>query len=145
MKYISLPYNCVPKLKYELKLNKNYLGCFGILSFLVKLFSRRFWVKSKADMFVSLWSCGFLARRVFDKMIFYVTKRCPLSFQVPSIQRLSAGAVGVVLRCKIVWSSACENSLLWEIFKQYEMLMWYWLPAGKSSKTVTWIITYAMW
>lgn len=114
MKYFSLPYNCVPKLKYELKLNKNYLGCFGNPLFLVKLFSRRFWVKWKAGMFVFLWSCGFLARRVFDKMIFYFTKWCPLCFQEPSIQRLSAGAVQVVLRWKIVWSSACENSLLWE-------------------------------
>lgn len=133
MKYFSLPNNCATKLKYELKLNTNYLWCFGKLLFLVKLFSRRFWV----TMFVFLWSGGFLAERVFDEMIFYFTKWCPFFFQVLPIQRLIAGAVEVVLRWKIVWSSACENSLLWEIFKQYEILMQCWLPAGKSLNTVT--------
>lgn len=79
-------------------------------------------------MFVFLWSCGFIARRVFDKMISYFIKRCPLSFQVPSIQRLSAGAC-FALKDTLIFS-------LWEltvreIFKQYEMLMWFWLPTGE--------------
>ena len=95
------------EIKIWTEINQNYLGCFGNLPFLVKLFSRRFWVKSKAGMFVFLWSCGFLARRVFDKMIFYFIKRCPLSFQVPSIQRSSAGAC-FALKDTLIFS-------LWEL------------------------------
>lgn len=107
-----------------------------------KMFSGLYTKKWESVACLLLWSPGFLARRVFDKVIFYLN---PLYFQQVCVQKLFAGASQVVLLLGRFDLQPEESSLLRNLLKLFELLIWCWLHAVNSLKTVTSIIASWKW